>query len=72
MVELFSTSNSPMCVYQCLDTAMAKSEPMHDVVVPVRLEVPLESLAPTSPRQEALSLMADKKRQKWMREKGTR
>ena len=28
------------------------------------------SLAQFSPRQEALGLMADKKRQKWMREKG--
>lgn len=28
------------------------------------------ALAPISPRQEALSQMAEKKRQKWMREKG--
>ncbi len=27
-------------------------------------------LAPISPRQEALGMMAEKKRQKWMREKG--
>jgi hypothetical protein len=31
---------------------------------------PLPPLAPISPRQEALGMMADKKRQKWMREKG--
>lgn len=29
-----------------------------------------QPLAPISPRQEALGLMADKKRQKWLREKG--
>lgn len=38
------------------------------------LEIPKNDvqppLAPISPRQEALSLMADKKRQKWLREKG--
>ncbi len=34
------------------------------------LEVPPSSLAPISPRQEALGMMAEKKRQKWMREKG--
>jgi hypothetical protein len=31
---------------------------------------PLPPLVPISPRQEALGMMADKKRQKWMREKG--
>jgi hypothetical protein len=30
----------------------------------------LRPLAPISPRQEALGEMADKKRQKWIREKG--
>jgi len=46
--------------------------------VPTRIEVPKSDvlppppppLAPISPRQEALGMMADKKRQKWMREKG--
>ena len=37
---------------------------------PPRLDIPLQTLAPISPRQEALGEMADKKRQKWMREKG--
>jgi hypothetical protein len=33
-------------------------------------DVPPPPLAPLSPRQEALGEMAEKKRQKWMREKG--
>ncbi len=32
---------------------------------------PPPPLAPISPRQEALGMMAEKKRQKWMREKGS-
>jgi hypothetical protein len=36
--------------------------------VPPKLD--LRPLAPISPRQEALGEMADKKRQKWIREKG--
>jgi hypothetical protein len=36
-----------------------------------RLDVP-PPLAPISPRQEALGMMAERKRQKWMREKGRR
>lgn len=34
------------------------------------MDVSPSALAPISPRQEALGEMADKKRQKWMREKG--
>jgi hypothetical protein len=40
--------------------------PKSDVLPPP----PPPPLAPISPRQEALGMMADKKRQKWMREKG--
>ncbi len=41
--------------------------PKSDVLPP---PPPPPPLAPISPRQEALGMMADKKRQKWMREKG--
>ncbi len=40
--------------------------------VPMMLEVPSQPLVPISPRQEALGMMAEKKRQKWMREKGNK
>lgn len=32
---------------------------------------PSEPHAPTSPRDQGLGLMADRKRQKWLREKGS-
>ncbi len=44
--------------------------PSTSVVPTADLFPPLPPLAPISPRQEALGMMADKKRQKWMREKG--
>lgn len=44
--------------------------PMAAAPPPSHLEIPLQAVAPISPRQEALGMMADKKRQKWMREKG--
>ena len=45
-------------------------EPQPVVVVEPPREFVQQILAPISPRQEALGMMADKKRLKWMREKG--
>ena len=40
------------------------------IVVEPPPEIVQQILAPISPRQEALGMMAEKKRQKWLREKG--
>ena len=52
--------------------APVQTQPVPPIaVVPAPVEPPVQTiLAPISPRQDALSEMAEKKRQKWMREKG--
>jgi hypothetical protein len=63
-----------LCDLEPSSQAQQQQQPVETAPIVPRLElppqVPPHPPAQISPRQEALSLMAEKKRQKWMREKG--
>lgn len=53
--------------YDSSSTAMIPKLDLSSQAAPAAAPPPL---APISPRQEALGMMAEKKRQKWLRDKG--
>ncbi|CAF2211967.1 unnamed protein product [Rotaria magnacalcarata] len=61
-----SSSSQQQQFYQASSTAVVPNLDLSQQQPPPSFSQPL---APISPRQEALGMMADKKRQKWMREK---
>ncbi|CAF1205768.1 unnamed protein product [Rotaria sordida] len=68
-----TTENTELShTYQPLTQQQPSNEVSSVAIVP-KLDLPSQSpsapLAPISPRQEALGMMAEKKRQKWLREK---